>query len=700
MASFKHNDDANDDDDDDGNDSTKIFFNHLESQNFFKYLCEEDFDLITFCDKNKDGLKQLESMLTFCILHVYKSKEELLHSSYTLKSLDKNVENEIEKLKVQCEILEKLSRTLSDDEVVLNLSSDNCFGMILDMVIENLYTYKQYNEKLKSMLKLKNNKYEYIDCAAISVFDVDFLDTADGLMINNNNNNNRDDYDNNTYSQKIKNENNNIVDDIDEIFIRVKKTTNNNMLSSSSKYTEENYIKNENTKLIMSVTNDIIAYVFDIFSVVLNCDKTTVVPELEPNKRKIRRSIVNKRINSNFISFLVNQLMTSSHNNPLERELCKYSLMDLIGRRSVRQIFFSILNNSILECISCKINVENFTLRNDSNQIFMIENTNCSYVTMESIREILTILNMFIAKAFHTPLWRYERHMIFNTLLPLHKTTYLPVIIDLVTNCIEEIINIEPSILERYVHILLYKIWPTRSSVKQVCLQHELKTLVKLSDKYNNTDILKLIYHKISKLISSQHFQVALEYTSFFEIVEFIEIFEKHKENLVPIISEALEENVNKHWHRGVRLRSKELLNAIDIMWKEDKSKKKKKNKKKKKEKPDKSHLKLDTLDNTDEDTNSSDDSRRRRIIIEAFSPKHNRKSSETRVYSPVRRNAGKGFFQIFHKKVPVVPSMNDRMDLYVIDTSSDDGDDDDDDTNNLTSDWLKKRSNNIINKK
>ena len=65
--------------------------------------------------------------------------------------------------------------------------------------------------------------------------------------------------------------------------------------------------------------------------------------------------------------------MTSSHNNPLERELCKYSLMDLIGRRSVRQIFFSILNNSILECISCKINVENFTLRNDSNQIFMIE---------------------------------------------------------------------------------------------------------------------------------------------------------------------------------------------------------------------------------------------------------------------------------------------------------------------------------------
>ena len=117
-------------------------------------------------------------------------------------------------------------------------------------------------------------------------------------------------------------------------------------------------------------------------------------------------------------------------------------------------------------------------------------------IDQEMLLKMETLLNMFIAKAFHTPLWRYERHMIFNTLLPLHKTTYLPVIIDLVTNCIEEIINIEPSILERYVHILLYKIWPTRSSVKQVCLQHELKTLVKLSDKYNNTDILKLIYHK------------------------------------------------------------------------------------------------------------------------------------------------------------------------------------------------------------
>ena len=83
---------------------------------------------------------------------------------------------------------------------------------------------------------------------------------------------------------------------------------------------------------------------------------------------------------------------------------------------------------------------------------------------------------------------------------------------------------------------------------------------------------------------------------------------------------------------------------------------------------------------NVDEEkqVNSSSDDNRRKIIFEAFSPKathsSNAKSNETRLYSPVRKNLGSGFFQIF-SKLPIIPSTcnntnstNYRLSVYSVD--------------------------------
>ena len=101
MASFKHNDDANDDDDDDdGNDSTKTFFNHLESQIFFKYLCEEDFDLITqplkddlrFLTKLQTGLKNRKNLPKMTRKNKKRNKKNKLLKKIKLRFKEKHTQ--------------------------------------------------------------------------------------------------------------------------------------------------------------------------------------------------------------------------------------------------------------------------------------------------------------------------------------------------------------------------------------------------------------------------------------------------------------------------------------------------------------------------------------------------------------------------------------------------------------------------------
>ena len=178
-------------------------------------------------------------------------------------------------------------------------------------------------------------------------------------------------------------------------------------------------------------------------------------------------------------------------------------------------------------------------------------------------------------------------------------------------------------------------------------------------------------------LLTSQHFQISLEYHSIFEIVEYIKILEKYKEELVSIVSFALKNNLKKHWHHGVKLRSAELLSAIDVLWKQTKkSKLSKKKSKSKRNKHDKNQLRLDIFDSGED--SSSDDNRRKKFF-EAFSPKatypsNANKLNETRLYSPVRKNLGSGFFQIF-SKLPIIPSTgnnincnNYRLSVYSVD--------------------------------
>ena len=346
-------------------------------------------------------------------------------------------------------------------------------------------------------------------------------------------------------------------------------------------------------------------------------------------------------------------MATSASNDGLDRELCKLALMDIANRPSVQKNLISVLVNFIQECIYCHSNVENFTLRCGSNALYLEERSNCNYMTTAGIRDVLTILNTLVVKIFHRPLRRYQREVLRRTLLPLHKTIYLPVIIDLVTDCALNILNLDPSLLVSYLRILLNKIWPYRSSVKQVCLLYEIKAMILFAHKHNNVDALELIFSKLSFLIASKNFQISLEYIGLFEIVDFIQIFQIHKKSLVPVVEEAFEETSRLHWHRGVRLRCQELLEAIDVMWEGNKNRAEKS---------------LRNISTTQDGASSRSDIEVQEKVLKAFSPKRNEKANDIRLFSPARQKS-KGFFNVF-TKLPVLPSASqgeNKADAYKV---------------------------------
>ena len=525
---------------DEGSEDGDIFLNSLESQEFFALLCKEDFDALDLFD-NENGSEEFGRMLKFCVINVYKKPYEILHLDFHSLTKEK-IQDEVSKLKIQREMLETLRGGLSD-AFFSYAPFDTCVRMLFDMIHSNICEYRAISNKAKSLFKLTNSFYAFVDCPLTTIFDVEFLNTADGIA----------------GFCRIPSKSG------DGIYAQKKSDACHNQDEISHKDGKE-------TVGFLSMMNDILANVFEVLSIVLNCDDSFRISGLSHETCRVRGKIINKHIDSFFLLSIVNQMATSESNDGLDRELCKLALMDIANRHSVQKTLISVLVNFIHECIYCHSNVENFTLRCGSNAVYLEERSNCNYMTTGGIRDVLTVLNTVVVKTFHRPLRRYQREILRRTLLPLHKTIYLPVIIDLVTNCALNILNLDPSLLTSYLRILLNKIWPHRSSVKQVCLFYEIKAMILFAHKHNNVDALELIFSKLSCLIASKNFQISLEYIGLFEIVEFIQIFQIHKKSLVPVVEEAFEETSRLHWHRGVRLRCQELLEAIDVMWEGNKT--------------------------------------------------------------------------------------------------------------------------------
>ena len=97
------------------------------------------------------------------------------------RSLTKEkIQDEVSKLKIQREMLETLRGGLSDS-FFSYAPFDTCVRMLFDMIHSNIREYRAISNKAKSLFKLTNCSCAFVDCPLTTIFDVEFLNTADGI---------------------------------------------------------------------------------------------------------------------------------------------------------------------------------------------------------------------------------------------------------------------------------------------------------------------------------------------------------------------------------------------------------------------------------------------------------------------------------------------------------------------------------------
>ena len=224
--------------------------------------------------------------------------------------------------------------------------------------------------------------------------------------------------------------------------------------------------------------------------------------------------------------FILNLLNIFRSEDPREREYLKTILHRIYGKfMSLRSFIRKSINNVFYGII------------------YQNERHN-------GIGELLEILGSII-NGFALPLKIEHKKFLRNVLIPLHKVNRLQIFHQQLSYCITQFID-KDNTLSLVIIGGLIKYWPLTSSSKEVLLLNELEEIIEITPISQLKSFLKPIFHRLSKCIQNQHFQVA-ERALFFWNNDLIgNLTSDHKQIIFPIIVPALHNIKQIHWNTTV----------------------------------------------------------------------------------------------------------------------------------------------------
>jgi len=242
------------------------------------------------------------------------------------------------------------------------------------------------------------------------------------------------------------------------------------------------------------------------------------IVSIEPDPKLLKRHLNGP--------FILNLLHIFRSEDPREREYLKTILHRIYGkfmslrsfiRRSINNVFYTI--------------------------IYENERHN-------GIGELLEILGSII-NGFALPLKVEHKKFLRNVLIPLHKVSRLHVFHQQLSYCITQFIDKDNQLSLTIIGGLI-KYWPLISSSKEVLLLNEMEEIIEITPINQLKSFLSPIFHRLSKCIQNQHFQVA-ERALFFWNNDLIgSLTSDHRNIIFPIIVPALHDIKEIHWNSTV----------------------------------------------------------------------------------------------------------------------------------------------------
>jgi len=179
----------------------------------------------------------------------------------------------------------------------------------------------------------------------------------------------------------------------------------------------------------------------------------------------------------------------------------------------------------------------------------------------QGIGELLEILGSII-NGFSVPLKPEHRSIMQHYLVPLHASTRLPAYHMQLCFCLLQFVEKDPLLARDAIQGML-KLWPKVASRKEVLFVNELEELLEMIDPDDFDQLVTDVFKQIAKCIQSPHFQVAERALFFWNNESVVNLMVACRNDVVPLLFDALFSNAANHWNHNVQSLSVNVLRLL-----------------------------------------------------------------------------------------------------------------------------------------
>ncbi|CAL4955126.1 unnamed protein product [Urochloa decumbens] len=166
------------------------------------------------------------------------------------------------------------------------------------------------------------------------------------------------------------------------------------------------------------------------------------------------------------------------------------------------------------------------------------------------IAELLEVFGSVVS-GFALPLKEEHKIFLLRVLIPLHKPKALGVYLQQLTYCVTQFVEKEPKLASSVILGLL-RYWPITNSQKEVMFLSEIEEVLEATNMVEFQKFMVPLFQRIAHCINSSHFQVAERALFMWNNDHIISLVAQNRQAIVPIVTPALEANIQNHWNVSV----------------------------------------------------------------------------------------------------------------------------------------------------
>ncbi|KAK2458841.1 hypothetical protein P8452_05364 [Trifolium repens] len=166
------------------------------------------------------------------------------------------------------------------------------------------------------------------------------------------------------------------------------------------------------------------------------------------------------------------------------------------------------------------------------------------------ICELLEIMASII-NGFALPMKEEHKLFLIRALIPLHKPKCVSAYHQNLSYCVVQFVEKDGRLADPVIKGLL-KYWPVTNCQKEVLFLGELEEVLESTQPPEFVRCMVSLFRQIGRCLNSPHFQVAERALYLWNNEHIISLVAQNRNAILPIVFDALENNMKGHWNRAV----------------------------------------------------------------------------------------------------------------------------------------------------